>query len=215
MRSIALLALAILLPQEGVSAQDPVAILSRAAARHEALSGFCADFRQVIDATQLRRTVRSEGELCQTSSHLFEMRFTDPAGDRIVADGTHIWIYTPSIDPDQVDRTLVASVGDRFDLHREFLSNPGARYAPTYLRREAVGGRDCFVIELVPRSPSPDYLRARVWIDSAENLVRKIEIHEVSENIRTVEFVAVRLNPTIPAARFRFDPPAGAQVITR
>jgi outer membrane lipoprotein carrier protein len=168
-----------------------------------------------VEATQLQRTVSSEGELCHTSSDLLEMRFTDPSGDRYVADGSYFWTYNPSIDPEQVFRTRVSSAGGRFDLHREFLSNPGERYAPTLLRRETVGGRDTFLIELVPRIPSPDYLRARVWIDSAENLVRKIEIHEVSENIRTVEFVAVRLNPSIPAARFRFDPPSGAQVITR
>jgi len=214
--SAGILACALLLPTaKGAMAQDAGAILSRAAERYETLSGFCADFQQVIEATLMRRTVSSAGELCQTSSHLFEMRFTNPAGDRYVADGTYIWSYTPSIDAEQVFRTRVASSGGRFDLHREFLTNPGVRYSPRLLRREVAGGRDCFVLELTPRTASPDYQRATVWVDASDYLIRKIEIQEVSENIRTVEFMAIRLNPTIPASRFQFDPPAGAQVITR
>lgn len=215
MRAFPLLGFALLLTTGEGRAQDPITILTRASERYESLSGFCADFRMSLNATVMRRIVNSAGELCRTNTDLFDMRFSDPAGDRYVADGTYIWSYTPSIDPEQVDRVRITAGTSGFDDHREFLSNPGTRYAPTLLRRETVVGRDCHVIRLVPRTPSANYLSATVWIDSADYLIRKIEIEEVSENVRTMEFTAIRLNPSLPASRFHFDPPDGAQVITR
>jgi outer membrane lipoprotein carrier protein len=195
-------------------AQEATAILERASERHESLDAFCADFHQVIQVRLLDDTVDSRGELCQARSDRFDMRWTDPAGDRVVADGTDLWVYFPSVDAGAVNRTRLATAEGRFDLHREFLSDPGRRYAATYLGTERAGGRSTFLIALRPLERSP-YRSARVWIDTADYLIRKIEIDELeSENLRTVELTNIRLNPELPGDRFRFEPPAGVQVIT-
>jgi len=204
-----------LLPEfSALQAQGPVSVLERAAARHEALDSFCADFRQEIEVTLLRETMRSRGELCQARSDRFDMRWTDPAGDRIVADGTDLWVYYPSTDDGQAFRTRLAGTDGRFDLHREFLSDPGERYAAELEGEDTVDGLDAWVLSLTPRVPSP-YLHARVWIDKDQYLIRRLEIREESESIRTVELSGIRLDPVLPADRFQFVAPAGVQVITR
>jgi outer membrane lipoprotein-sorting protein len=197
-----------------VRGQEAIAILERASARHEALDGFCATFHQVIDVTLLGDTIASRGELCQARSDRFDMRWSDPRGDRIVADGMDLWVYFPSVDEGAVNRTRLTGAEGRFDLHREFLSNPGERYDATYIGTEQAGGRPTYLVALRPTEPSP-YRSARVWIDTADYLIRKIEIEELdSENTRTVELTNIRLDPNLPADHFRFDPPAGVQVIT-
>ncbi len=200
----------------GLVAQEPDAldILQRAAARHEALQGFCADFRQEIEVTLLRETVRSRGELCQVRPDRFDMSWSDPEGDRIVADGTDLWVYHPSSDDGQVFRTVLAGSEGRFDLHAEFLSDPGERYAAVLEGTGEAGGTDAWILDLTPRVPSP-YLHARVWIDREAYLIRKLVIQEESESIRTVELTNLRLDPTLAPERFRFDPPPGVQVIVR
>jgi outer membrane lipoprotein carrier protein len=200
--------------QPGPNGPDATAILARAAARYEALQGFCAEFRQTIDVTLLRQTRESRGELCQAKPNGFEMRWDDPEGDRIVADGSDLWVYFPSTDEGQAFRTPIESSEGRFDLHREFLSDPGERYEATFLRTERIDGRDTYVLLLRPRAPSP-YVETTLWIDTAESLIRRLEILEESESIRTLDLVGMRLNPQIPPERFRFDPPPGVQVITR
>ncbi len=206
-------ALAALVPA-ALPAQSAQVILERAAERYEALAAFCADFRQQIDVTLLRETTRSAGELCQARPDRFEMRFTDPAGDRVVADGVYLWVYFPSVDDGQVVRLSLASGNNRMDLHREFLSEPGRRYAATLEGRETVDGRECHILSLTPQVASP-YRRARVWIDASDFLIRRLVIVEESESVRTLDLSNIRLNPSLDAARFRFDPPPGVQVIAR
>jgi len=196
------------------AAQDAQGILVAASERHQELRGFCADFRQVVVNDILRQTTRSRGELCQDRSDRFEMRFTDPDGDRVVADGRYIWIYLPSTDPGQVFQTDLNGRGGQFDLHREFLSDPGERYRPTLEGREDMNGRTTHVLALEPTGSSP-FLRARVWIDVDDFMLRKVELTEDEGFVRTVQLSGIRLNPTIPAERFRFEPPPGVQVIHR
>ncbi len=196
------------------ASQDAMAILQGAAERHEGLDGFCAHFRQVVVNDILRETMRSQGELCQAHSDRFEMRFSDPDGDRVVADGQHIWIYLPSADPGQVFQGDLNGGSGQFDLHREFLSDPGERYRPTLEGQEQVDGRNTFVLALEPTGMSP-FLRARIWVDAQDSMLRKLEITEDEGFVRTVELRNIRLNPEIAPERFHFDPPSGAQVIRR
>ena len=195
--------------------QDALAILTAAAERHEGLSGFCADFRQIVDNDILRETIRSRGELCHAPGNRFEMRFADPPdGDRVVADGENLWIYLPSTDPGQVFQGDAGTAGGQFDLHREFLGEPGHRYRPTLEGREEVDGRQTHVLFLEPLVRSP-FLRARVWVDTEDSMLRRVEITEDEGFVRTVELSGIRLNPQIPPERFLFEPPAGVQVIRR
>jgi outer membrane lipoprotein carrier protein len=210
--ALALLALPGVTPS--AAAQDALPILERAAVRYQSLDGFCADFHQDLRVTLLRQEIRSRGVICQKPPGRFEMRFTDPAGDRIVSDGSHIWIYFPSSDPGQVLQIGARGAEGRFDFHAEFLSEPGLRYRSTLEGREEVDGRMSHRILLEPRTPSP-YERVRVWIDDREHLLRKLEIHEEGETIRVLDLTNLRLNPTLLADRFQFRVPEGVQVIRR
>lgn len=196
--------------------QDPaaLALLERASRRYQGLQGFCADFQQVVQNDLLRRTIRSHGELCQMGSDRFEMRFADPEGDRVVADGRHLWIYFPSTDPYQAFQTDPGAAQGRFDLHAEFLQEPGRRYAPNLQGREVIDGRETRILALTPLVPSP-YLRARIWVDDGEALIRRIEITETEGFVRTVTLRSLRLNPSLPASRFTFEAPPGVRVVRR
>jgi outer membrane lipoprotein carrier protein len=198
----------------GLSSQDATQIMERAADRYRTMASFCAGFRQEIQNDLLRQTTRSRGDLCQARPDRFEMRFSDPEGDRIVADGEFVWVYFPSVDDGQVFRSSFAATGGRFDLHREFLSDPGLRYSAALEGEEAVAGRPAHVLALEPLVPSP-YLRARIWVATDDPVILRLEIVEEEGIVRNLEFSDLVLNPSIPPDRFRFDPPPGVQVIAR
>jgi len=196
-------------------AADPLAILERASAEYSGLTGFCADFRQTLTSPLLNQVTRSRGRMCQQQPDRFSMRFTDPEGDLVVADGEWLWVYFPSGDAGQVIRSPLTS-GERggFDFHREFLSDPGTRYAPAYLRSEELDGAPTHVIRLVPRQPSA-YREARVWIDEGTWFIRRTEIEEENGNLREVRLAGFEPNPQLGSEVFHFTPPRGVQVITR
>lgn len=212
LRAAVLLALTAAAGPVAGQAGDALGTMEDAARRYREVRTMCADFDQVIAVRLLGRTIESEGRVCQQRPNLFSMRFSDPPGDLVVSDGRFFWVYYPSIDEEQVMRYPVADSPGRHDFFREFLEDPAAKYAAADGGIEPVSGRDCRVVSLTPKTGA-SYRRARLWVDAQSYLVRQIELHEQSGNIRTVTLRNEDLAPRIDPALFTFEVPAGARVL--
>lgn len=190
-------------------------IMERAAAAYAAVRTLRAEFEQTSVNPVLRRTTTSRGTIFQRRPDRFLMRFSDPAGDLIVSDGSHIWVYYPSVDERQVIR-MTAGVGGAgaVDLQAQFLGDPTTRFNSTLIGAGAVGGRSARVVLLTPRT-SASFRTLKVWIDDRDHLVRRFEITEHNGVVRT--FVLSNLTPgaDIDDGLFRFTPPEGAHVVAR
>lgn len=198
-------------PPAPASDEDAAAILRRAEQAYSQVRSSEADFVQQLSVPLLGTDQQSRGKIYHRRPDRFAMKFTDPAGDLIVADGTHFWMYYPSTDRIQVIRGSMGETGERMDLQREFLSNSAERYEATLEGRESVGGRPAYLLSLIPRGDSP-YQRIRVWVDVEDHLVRRFEMTEENGSVRRLELRNLRLNPDLPDALFRFTPPPGTQV---
>lgn len=190
---------------------DAAAVLRAAERVYDGIRSMEADFAQQVHVPLVGQTTRSQGKLYHRRPDRFLMQFSDPQGDLVLADGRHLWMYYPSIDARQVMRTSMAGAGQQVDLHREFLSNPTERYNAVLQGVENVGGRPAHVLVLTPRTRS-GYRQVRLWIDREDSLVRRFEITEENESVRTLELRNIRRNPTLPDQLFQFTPPAGAQI---
>lgn len=195
-------------------APDPLEVLEAASARYAAASSLCADFVQRLENPLLKQTTESSGVLCQRQPDLFSMRFEEPEGDLVVADGTHLWIYYPSMNPGQAIRSSLDGAGRSFDFHREFLESPREKYTASYEGRETVGGAPVHRVRVVPRG-DVSYQGADLWIGVEDRLVHRIEIREQNGAVRTVTLSDVRLDPSIAEGTFSFTPPPGVRVIAR
>jgi outer membrane lipoprotein carrier protein len=198
-------------PGEARSQDRAAAILTQAETAARGVRSLEADFTQTLSIPLLNQTQRSTGKLYQRKPDRFLMRFSDPAGDVIVADGRHFWLYYPSTDRTQVMRTSIAAGGEAVDLQAQFLSNPNQRFVATVAGQESVGGRAADVLTLVPRGASP-YKILKIWVDREDHLVRRFEMTEENESVRRVELRNLRTNHTLDNSLFTFTPPAGAQV---
>jgi outer membrane lipoprotein carrier protein len=138
-RLLMMFALAATVPAQ---AQDAEEIIGRAARVYRSLASLQADFVQVIDNPMID-SAESKGRLVQAGDAKLAMRFTEPAGEAIVIDGKHVWVYTPSTVPDQVLRLKVPSGGPAYgyNLLAWFLDRPAERYKASYVRTERLGGR--------------------------------------------------------------------------
>lgn len=192
-------------------APDAASILRRAERAYDALRSLEADFVQDLSVPLLNSTQRSRGKMYHRQPDRFLMRFSDPQGDVVVADGRYLWMYYPSNDAKQVMRASIGDNGQSVDLQREFLSNPTARYNATLEGTETVAGRSAYVLTLVPKQAST-YRRIRLWVDQGDALVRRFEILEQNDALRRLELTNLRPNQPLGDALFRFTPPAGTQI---
>ncbi len=191
------------------------AILTRAAEAYAAVRTLRADFEQSTENPVLRRTTTSRGTIFQARPDRFLMRFSQPEGDRIVADGQYIWVYYPSIDAQQVIRMRAGAGGaGGVDLQAQFLGDPTTRFDATHQGVESVGGRAADVLVLTPRSAG-NFRTLKVWVDQRDHLVRRFEITEHNGVIR--RFLLRNLTPgaDVEDSLFRFTPPEGAHVVAR
>ena len=186
--------------------------LENAAERYREVSAICADFEQVIEVRLLGRRIESAGRVCQQRPNLFSMRFSDPEGDMVISDGRDFWVYYASIDAEQVMRHPAADSPGRHDFFREFLDNPASKYSAEGGVTERVGDRECRVVSLTPVAGAA-YRGARLWLDTGNHLIRRLELHEESGNLRTVTLSNLDLSPTVDADLFTFEVPEGARVM--
>ncbi|HEX8319639.1 outer membrane lipoprotein chaperone LolA [Longimicrobium sp.] len=200
-------------PAAGARSSDRAAeILTRVEQAAYGIRSLEADFTQTLNVPLLGSNQRSSGKLYQRKPDRFLMRFSDPDGDVIVADGRYFWLYYPSSDRTQVIRTSIAEGGQSVDLQQQFLSNPNQRFVATLAGDESVAGRSSYVLTLVPRGASA-YRILKIWVDKEDYLVRRFEMTEENESVRRVELRNVRTNHALANSLFTFTPPAGAQII--
>ena len=193
---------------------DAFAVLEAAGKTYRATTSLCADFRQTLSVPLLGQNVSGSGRLCTKQPALFSMRFSQPAGDLYIADGTWMWMYTPSSDAKQVLRWRMAQGPRGVDFYREFLDGSRQKYRAAYKGRETVAGKTTHRIELTPVQAAP-YKSADVWIDTDGAQLRQVQIREENGSVRTVTLTTTDARRPAPASAFSFTPPAGTQVITR
>lgn len=198
------------LPAAGQAAQAQ-ALMEGAVARYQAAASLCADFEQTLSVPLLGEERSGRGRLCQAQPNRFAMRFTEPAGDAVVVDGTWVWIYYPSMDAKQVLRFPMAQSPGGFDFHREFLQDFASKYDIALEASETVTGRPTHRIRLTPKRAA-SYRAAVVWVE-ADGTLRKVRVEEENGSVRTVTLDQISTLVQPPAGWFTFTPPAGAQIV--
>jgi outer membrane lipoprotein carrier protein len=198
-----------------VSAQDPWPILDRASTAYDAVHSLSADFVQTITNPLVGEPDTTRGRLYQTRPNAFAMRFTVPRGDRIVADGKYLWLFTPSTTPGQVIRTPIPTFGTGPNLIGQFVDHPRERYQARLVGVDTLGAEGIADgIALEPKDPSKfPYRSAVIWVARSDGLVRRLEIAEASGQERTVELRRLDVNGLVSPREYQFAVPAGVHVV--
>jgi outer membrane lipoprotein carrier protein len=194
---------------------DAAAVMAAAEAAYRALESYRADFRQTITNPMLGGPEHSRGVLFLDPPGRFAMRFTDPEGERIVADGKWLWLYAPSTTPGQVIRQPVPTSGATTpNFFAQFLERPMERYKVSVAGVDTVAGEVTDVVKLVPRTEEIPFIEAVIALARSDSLPRRLSLREQSGQERVIFLESPRANAAIPAAELRFTPPRGTQVVT-
>lgn len=211
--------LALGLPGRTVRAQQQTSadlsvdsLLERAARGVAAGRTLRASFEQTLTNPDIRQTRVSRGTFAQAGPMRFAFRFTDPAGDAIVADGTAIWVYLPSSAPGQALK-LPLSQGAQLDLLTQLLVAPRSSYTVTARPSAELDGRRVTVLHLAPRLAGTPFASATLWIDTESALVRQLEAVELSGLVRRIRFRDIRPDVELPREALTFAVPANVKVV--
>lgn len=195
-------------------AQDPGPILDHASAAYQTVATLAADFVQIVANPLAGGADTTRGRLYEQRPSRFAMRFTDPKGDRIVADGRWLWLYTPSSAPGQVIRSAIPAMGNTGpNLLGQFVEHPSAHYRARYVRADSLPDGWTDVVALVPTAPDAPYSEAVIWVDRNDGLLRRVEIAEQSGQRRTVILRHLEVNAAVAPREFTFSVPSGARVV--
>jgi len=207
--SVAAVALAI---PASASAQTAETIIDRAVAAYARLSSMRAEFRQTLTNPITGTTQTTSGELIRRKPNLMNITFSN--GDRVLADGSTLWVYLPSSVPGQVIRVpYTGGNAGSVDPADQFLNAPRSRYTVTAAGSATVGGRATKILNLVPRRRNDAVTRAKMWIDDRDYSLRQLEVESANGLKRSIVITRFTANPQIDRSRFRFNVPRGAKVV--
>jgi outer membrane lipoprotein carrier protein len=197
-------------------AQSADSALARAQRAYDTMITLKAAFYQVITNPMLGGPEDSRGVLFLQPPGRFAMRFTEPTGDRIVADGRWLWIYTPSSVPDQVIRQPVPTSGANTpNLFAQFVDRPLERYRASYVGSDTVAAEPVDLVRLVPLRDDVPFREAVIGISRRDGWMRQLSLLEESGQRRVLTFQRLDVNQPIPSGELRFTVPRGAKVITQ
>ncbi|MCX5806428.1 MAG: outer membrane lipoprotein carrier protein LolA [Proteobacteria bacterium] len=168
-----------------------------------------AQFQQKIVISSLKKERAFEGKFLYKRHKGFLWQYVSPKGRYFLYDGKYIWqgedekpfVQKNKVSKDKTDGTFLDLVEDVSKLDELF----------NLKHHEKTG--DTEVLELIPKKDST-IKTAKVWIDR-QNMVKKIELHEFTGNVNTIEFVSIKVNQPIEDTRFIFKPDKQKEIIER
>ncbi|MCL2635086.1 MAG: outer membrane lipoprotein chaperone LolA [Betaproteobacteria bacterium] len=165
-----------------------------------------AEFEQVVVATGGRKPQPSSGLVSIARPGKLRWEIVKPYPQLVVGDGEKFWIYDSELQQVTVRRVGQAIVGSPAallagsnDLERNFaLAEAGER-------------EGLFWVDAVPRGGDSGFERVRIGF--AGDDLKAMELRDSFGQTTLIRFSALERNPALPAATFRFVPPAGVDVV--
>lgn len=211
---VIVLAAAAALVQVPLRAQSPQATVQRAVKAYSKITTIRASFTQTVTNPLTGSNVDSRGEMQQRIPGRLAIEFSEPAGDRIVADGKVVWLYLPSTNPGQVIRARVGDKGANVpDVTSWFLDSPQTRYRMSSAGKATVAGHATHAVALVSLDPTIPFQKATVWVDDDDALIRQFETTDASGVTRRITITSIRTNAKLDPGVFAFEPPRGVRVV--
>jgi len=189
------------------AADSGEALARRVDARQAAVRDLTARFTQSYRSGVLGREVTERGTVAIKKPGLMRWEYREPEKKTFVSDGKRFFFYVPAdkqvIVKDQagdqsVPALLLGGRGKILDHFQAFLEEP-------------LAGRER--LRLVPRKPDSDVQRVYLDLD-AEARVVAIEVWDAQGGHSRFQLEGVKENVGLKDDAFRFQPPAGVEVVT-
>ncbi|HJR54107.1 MAG TPA: outer membrane lipoprotein chaperone LolA [Gemmatimonadota bacterium] len=197
-------------PLTASPAQDPEDVAERADRALAALQTLEARFVQRVVNPVLEKTEIGHGTLYYRAPGRYRIEYTFPRGDVVVDDGTWVWIYLPSSQPEQVLRQPADGSGGANPL--TYLRDLRSMYAVDLVGSEVISGESSDHLSMEPQVEDAPFVHVDVWVGRRTGLLRQVRTTTPDGVEKSYTFTSLEPGATVPDSRFRFAPPAGVEV---
>lgn len=172
---------------------------------------FKAGFKQRYHVKAYNKQKDSKGTVVFEKPGKMSWRYTNN-GNRVVSDGKIIKVYEAD-NKQMYEQTMKNS---QYPAALAFLVGGGNLKKEFKLRKlnsrqmKFEGG---YVLEGVPKDPTPAYQKILLYVDGGTYQVRRVLLLDAQGNRNRFDFVAPSVNQKVPPGEFKFTPPAGTQII--
>jgi len=176
--------------------------------------------RQFLQETQtLRATFHQEllgpdndvlelatGSLSIRRPGRFSWHYAQPIDQLVVADGQNLWIYDA-----ELAQATVAPLDAATPASPAMLLSGDATLDTEFDVLETFDAETLSWVRLAPKPAGTDF--KEVLIGFRDGLLNQLRLLDSLEQVTTIEFFDLEVNPAVADAVFEFDPPSGVDVI--
>jgi len=185
-------------------------ILDRLEARYD-VPGFAADFSQESTVKAMEITDTAAGRVLVRRPNMMRWEYLRPEPQLIVSDGKALWVHRPA-DNQVLTGSAPALFGD--GKGAGFLTDMRLLRRKFTATRLEDRGDPFHRLKLLPIAKTPDISEVELTIDKESMLVLRIVTVNAYGDITRIELTNTRFfNEAPDPAQFRFDIPAGAEVL--
>ena len=165
-----------------------------------------ADFSQLVVAKNGRRPQQSSGTMMIARPGKFRWQVDKPYSQLLVGDGERVWMYDPDLRQATVKK-MDAALGST----PAALLVGGNTLEKNFDLRELGEREGLDWLEAKPKSPDSGFEKLHLGFDGDD--LKAMELYDNFGQTTSLVFSNLQRNPSLPAAQFRFVPPAGTDVI--
>ncbi len=182
---------------------DEAATRLRAALKN--MDNLSADFKQTLRDEDQKIVQQSRGTLALQRPGKFAWTYIDPFEQRIVADGSELWIYDV-----ELEQVTVKPMDSSLSSAPIMILMKQSGIDEQFTISEVGQRKYLYWIELRPQAADLEY--THIYIGLEDGKVRAMELRDQFGQSTQIVFENLRVGVIHDPATFKFDPPAGVDV---
>jgi outer membrane lipoprotein carrier protein len=165
-----------------------------------------AEFAQAVVARGGRKPQESSGTVAISRPGKLRWEILKPYPQLVVGDGEKIWIHDP-----ELKQVTVRKAGQALGGSPAALLSGKNELERDFVLAEAGEADGMAWLEATPKQSESGFEKVRLGFAGAD--LKAMELHDNFGQVTHIRFSKLVRNPNLPADTFRFEPPAGADVI--
>jgi outer membrane lipoprotein carrier protein len=213
MRTLAIVAVALLALATQVQAQSLDAVIRDIESAYGQLHDLRAEFAQSAFNKSLNQTIQASGTVYLKKGGKLRWEYKEPTPQEIVSDGKTLWVYTPAlaqVNTGPAPEALAGPAGSFLAGLGKLRAHFDVRFLNPVQPKDSEGN---WALDLRPKQPLPTLSRLVLAVDPREFLVRKAVVYDQFENTVTMRFTRIAVNTSLADKLFSFVPPKGVATV--
>ena len=206
---------------ESAETLDASAVIRLVQTFYEQTETLQADFKQTRYTRLYDRYDHARGRVVFKKPGKMRWDYDQPNGQVFVTRGDKLLIYQPPEEGEKGGQLIERALGeDQLPAAFSFLTGSGnldKDFDVRLLEHDNPKFKDGYILQLVPRQPSPNYEQLVFYVRTVESgnkragVVQRVLIIDAAGNRNRFDFSKIKFNRDVPDRRFSFRVPKGTQ----